>query len=227
MLCCPAAPPVLVLVSGPPGAGKSSLCARLSGFYGLVHLDKDELDEKVMPGKRDAEYRQNLEPLVLRDLLASARDLLTQGEGCILDAPWTCILHDRPELVQEIQTICSHANALLLVFELGLSTEVLYHRLLCRNLERDSPKLESSDSWRLFLSRDHVSEVVPLPHVPVDAERDLEDVFEFCCSHLGELIAQRKPHAPCADPVSSASVAFSDSVCAETATTRSASMDSL
>ena len=85
-----------VVVTGPPGSGKSTLSRALANELGLPLLAKDELKERLLDADPVSTVAQSREVgrRAVRDLLAAARDA---GEG-VLDSVWV----DRAAAVERL-----------------------------------------------------------------------------------------------------------------------------
>lgn len=167
----------LVLVSGPPGCGKSTLAKGLAEKFGFVWLDKDCIDEPFSPGKRGVHYTKKVEPKVLAGVLALARLNLSAGNSVLLDVPWTHIMLNSPEWVEAIRMSAKASGAALQVLECVISEDVLRERLRKRGLDRDQVKL-SPEGWVRFKTADRLGEKNPLPHTIIDVEKPFEEAFE-------------------------------------------------
>lgn len=165
------------MVSGPPGAGKSTLSGPLCREFRWVWLDKDAIDEPFSPGKRDVYYNREIEPKVLEALLNLARLNLQGGQSVLIDLPWTHILLNEPQWVQKIQNLIEETGVKLLVLECRLSEESLKKRLTQRGLARDQSKL-SEEGWVAFRKRDRLGERNPFPHYEIDMEEGIESCLE-------------------------------------------------
>ncbi|MCY3659224.1 MAG: AAA family ATPase [Caldilineaceae bacterium] len=81
-------PPVLVLVNGPPCAGKSHLTDVLAGSTSLPVLTKDMIKETVYDtaGWADRDWSRRLGTAASALLWMFARSLLSQGQDCLIEA---------------------------------------------------------------------------------------------------------------------------------------------
>ena len=80
--------PVLVLVNGPPCAGKSHLTDVLAGSTSLPILTKDMIKETVYDtaGWADRDWSRRLGTAAAALLWMFARSLLSQGQNCLIEA---------------------------------------------------------------------------------------------------------------------------------------------
>jgi predicted kinase len=79
--------PLLVVVSGPPGAGKTTLARRLGADLGLPVFDRDDLKDSMFEtlGWSDREWSQRLGLAAYELLYLIAERLLASGVSVILD----------------------------------------------------------------------------------------------------------------------------------------------
>lgn len=167
----------LILISGPPGAGKSTLAKPLARALPAAHLDKDCIDEPFSPNDRGTHYTQTIEPKVLQGLLNLAELNLQNGMSVILDVPWTHIMINSPEWVERIQAIAQHTQSRLIVLECIISEDNLRKRLRNRGFERDQVKLTDS-GWVHFKNTDHIGKRNPLSHFEIDITKPVEECLQ-------------------------------------------------
>jgi len=172
----------LVLISGPPGVGKSTLSRRLAQDLSLVLIDKDLIDEAFSPGDRGENYTKFIEAKVIAAMLNLADENL-KNFSVILDAPWTHILLQKPYLHQEIDQIAKQNHAEVRVIELHLSEQDLFVRIKARNLDRDHVKL-SKEGWRQFKESDEIEKRIDRDHFAIDASLDKEEVYRLAKDYL-------------------------------------------
>ena len=81
-------PPVLVLVNGPPCAGKSHLTEVLAASTSLPIMTKDMIKETVYDsaGWADRDWSRRLGAAATVLLWVFARSLLSQGQDCLIEA---------------------------------------------------------------------------------------------------------------------------------------------
>jgi len=157
----------LILVSGPPGIGKSTLSAYLAKELPAVHLDKDAIDEPFSPNERGEKYNREVEPKVLEGLLGLATLNLRAGHKVILDVPWTHILINSPEWIERINEVVEGTQSVLKVIECVLPENILRERIKKRGLKRDLVKL-TDEGWAAFVEMDKIGHKNPFPHFEMD-----------------------------------------------------------
>jgi predicted kinase len=176
--------PCLILVSGPPAAGKSTLSMGLAAHTGAICLDKDCIDDGFHPQDRGEHYTREVEPKVLTALLNLARLNLNIGNHVITDVPWSHIMLNTPEWIDRIENLCEETNAQLIVFECVLSEKKLKERMRERNLDRDQFRT-SDEGWETFKKTDRIGELNPMPHTIIDMEKDPESCLKNALDHMG------------------------------------------
>ena len=103
-------PPSLVIISGPPGAGKSSLAADISRDLGLAMLAKDMFKEAIfdhLPGV-DTSDAHRLGVAAVGMMYAFASHQLENGVGIILESTF-----DRGKAEEDVRPLLEMANAVV------------------------------------------------------------------------------------------------------------------
>jgi predicted kinase len=88
---------VLIVFTGPPCSGKSTLAAEVARLRGLPHLSMDATRQRLLPG---AAHTRADRQVAYRGMHFAAELLLAAGAGAVLDAPY-----DHPEDRAEIARI--------------------------------------------------------------------------------------------------------------------------
>ena len=162
----PRARPVLVVVSGLPGTGKSRLCQELSRRSGAVVLESDALRRRLFP--RPTYSRQ--ESRRLFDLIhAAVERLLRQGVSCILDATNLAERHRQP--LYEIAAACA---AELLLVEVTAPAAVALARLQQRAATPGS--LSEADA-AVYQRMRRQREEIGREHFVVDTSKPTEEAL--------------------------------------------------
>lgn len=176
-----------VLISGPPGVGKSTLAFGLARKLRLTWLDKDAIDEPFSPNDRGPRYTRVIEPKVLTAILNLAALNLRAKQGVLLDVPWTHILINSPQWIKRIQSLCRAHKAKLLVLECTLPETQLRERMRQRNFARDRKRLTPA-GWKRFQVTDKLGCANPLPHHVISMDRSKAQTLKSAVKIVRESI---------------------------------------
>lgn len=150
--------PILRIVIGTAGSGKSTIAQRLARRHGAVYLDKDAMSARFVeaalvsagydPGDREANpfYRDNILPLEYDSLLDVAGANLRLGCSVVVDAPFSPYLSD-PAFITTAAERFDWPPIDVEVVRVHVSPRTLQDRLRKRGLERDQVKLAHWDGY--------------------------------------------------------------------------------
>lgn len=172
--------PLLVVLCGLIGTGKSTLAATLAEITGFEVLRSDEL-RKVIAGldKKEHRYEPFGERIYSREffdatytmLLKEASRLLGKGDGVILDASFK-----KEKYRSEARDIADSFKIPFLLIECSCSDEVIKQRLIKR--EREGTDI-SDGRWSVFLKQksdfEGITEISKGEHLIIDTHKVLDD----------------------------------------------------
>jgi len=178
--------PLLVIVLGPAGSGKSSVSRHLARRIGGAHLDKDTitggLTEEILrlaghdPHDRDNNpyYVERVMPLEYAALMSVAGDCLRAGTSAVLDAPFGAFLDD-PQFLERQAHDHDWPRAHRVVVRVVTDADTIRRRIAHRGLSRDAWKLAH---WDEFWARASAREVCwsDVVSVDVDSSADPPDL---------------------------------------------------
>ncbi len=158
------AKPVLLLLSGLPGTGKSFLARRLAEALPFVIIESDVVRKILFPQPL---YTAQESRWVHRTCHALMAKLLKRGVRVIYDA--TNLIEYHRELVYRI---AQKAGARLVVVKTVASEEVVRERLRAR---QEGVRELSDADWRVYRRMASRQEQVSHPHLVIDTSEDLEE----------------------------------------------------
>jgi predicted kinase len=151
--------PVLRIVIGTAGSGKSTVAQRLAEEHGAAYLDKDTLGARFVdaallaggyePGDREsnAYYREHLLSLEYDSLLDVAGANLRLGHSVVVDAPFTPYLAEPHYIIGAAERLAWPPRVRVDVVSVRVGPRLLRKRLESRALDRDRWKLANWDEY--------------------------------------------------------------------------------
>ena len=131
---------MVIVIAGPPCAGKSTIAAQVSRRLGIPHLSMDAVRQRLLPG---AAHTRADRKVAYRAMLMAAELLHGAGKSVILDAPYG---H------QEDRDALAAVDPLWV--ECKVSPAVAVKRLRARGIDPERPDLtekivrESAENYR-------------------------------------------------------------------------------
>ncbi len=158
------AKPVLLLLCGLPGTGKSFLACRLAEALHFVIIESDMVRKIIFPQPR---YTAQESRWVHRTCHALMAKLLKRGVRVIYDA--TNLVEYHRELVYRI---AKRAEARLVVVKTVASEEVVRERLRAR--QEEAAEISDAD-WRIYRRMASRQEEISHHHLVIDTTETLEE----------------------------------------------------
>jgi predicted kinase len=167
--------PILTLVGGYAGSGKTEFSRFLSDITGWAFLDKDSLTRPMVerllvslggdPHDRHTElYLREVRPLEYRCLMETAFDNLHVGTSAILSAPFIAELAD-PDWVSRLTNRCAAKSIDVAVVWVRCDVESMREYIEFRGAARDAWKL---GNWQTYISSLNTEASPPTAHITVD-----------------------------------------------------------
>ncbi len=184
----------VVLVTGPPGVGKSTVASGIAHALGAVSLDIDAIFAPIVP-LLAAHPREVTRTAIYQSLIATAEASLAAGCHVLVAAPFTRERRDPFAWARLSQRLSSPGAAAVLVW-LHAPRAVLLERLAKRGAARDAHKLADPVSW---LSDAEPDDPPIVPHIAVDATQAREGAVRqvlrdlLLCERLAASCAEGRP----------------------------------
>ncbi len=173
--------PILLLVMGAPGSGKSTVSKSLLETCNFVYLDNNFIADSISRDSRVDDAYLELRRLVYDSLYRIASENLKVRNSVLLDVPH--ITHMTSTTWRdEINGIASATGATLKIVRCYCSERTLLQRIRSRGEPRDQWKL---DNWPQFLEKEPMMVSIPLSHIDVNTERPINQNTAKIVEYLG------------------------------------------
>ncbi|MBI4199444.1 MAG: ATP-binding protein [Chloroflexi bacterium] len=183
-LPAPARRPVVVVLSGLPGTGKSTFGKRLGQRVPLAVLESDALRRLLV---RVPTYAAEESARLFDAIHQLIGELLGQRVPVLLDATNLVEAHR-----QQVYAIAEKHHALLLVVRLEAPRETVRQRLARR--AQDEAREDSSEAgWEVYERMRPSVETIQRPHLVIDTSRDLEPAVSRLAQEVQAWLAGEQP----------------------------------
>lgn len=146
----------LILVTSPPASGKTYISKQLAKtLKHVVYLDKDTLiilSKQIykvagQPYNRDSEFfEENIRDYEYETIVALALEALEYDDIVLINAPFTEEIRN-VDYINNLKAMLTEKNARLSVVWVETSIEVCRQRMIARNSDRDTWKLEHWEEY--------------------------------------------------------------------------------
>ncbi len=157
--------PVLIILTGLPGTGKTTFAAKLASALPAVVVESDRVRKILFPKPRYDAEENRLVHTVARALI---RNFLKTSHSVISDATNLIEFHRRLLL-----RVSASLGVPALVVQITAPPEVVRNRLETRSTRR-SPSDVSDATWEIYERMRRYDKAIPEPHLRVDTTRDLD-----------------------------------------------------
>ena len=165
----PVAHPVLVIISGLPGTGKSHFSRQLAERVPLAMLESDALRKTLFPVPTHSASESSL---VFRLIHALIGEILDRGVPVLLDATSLVEAHRK-----RLYTIADQRDVKLVLVRMEAPSDVVRERLAGRN--RQEQREDHSDAdWSVYQRMRRSEEPISRSHFTVDTSRDVGPMVE-------------------------------------------------
>lgn len=146
----------LILVTSPPACGKTHISKELSKeLKNIVYLDKDTLiplSKQIFvvagePYNRSSDFfEEHIRDYEYECVIDLALDALEYNDIVLINAPFTREIRDM-EYINNLKEMLAQKGAKLVVIWVQTSPEIVHQRMIARNSDRDTWKLENWDEY--------------------------------------------------------------------------------
>lgn len=163
-------PPLLVLVTGAAGSGKTTLSLRLLDRLQAMYIDKDMIADGFTEERSGEFYEQGIRKGMYAAIDNIARGNLLIGNSVLIDSTYSTEVQ-RKGWIQRYRTLTKKTNSRLKILRCITPEAVLKERFQKRNHLRDRHVLRD---WRGFLKREPVHVPLPREGIEIDTSESLE-----------------------------------------------------
>jgi predicted kinase len=156
--------PVIVLVTGLPGTGKSFFCRKLAEKAALLVLESDDLRKKLFPSP---DYSSEESTRLFNACHTLISELLHDGVSVVFDATNLSEKHR-----ERIYNIADKNGARLIVVEVKAPAELVYQRLHDRKMRIDIHNKSDADR-KVYERMKNNIERIKRNFLVVDTSRDI------------------------------------------------------
>lgn len=161
------AKPVIIVISGLPGTGKSYLCGKIAERLPVVVLESDVL-RKLLFSSPD--YNPTESSRLFRAIHLLIWRLLEKGISLVLDAT------NLSESYRErLYSIADHLDAKLILVRVEAPPEVVKERLRARTTNQDG---NSDADWEVYKKMKPTVQKIRRMHYVVDTSRDVTPALD-------------------------------------------------
>jgi predicted kinase len=171
----------VVIVAGPPGAGKSTVAPGIAQALGAASIDIDATFSPIVP-LLGPHARDVVRAAIYESLAVTTETSLQAGVHVVVVAPFTRERRD-PVAWERLSARLSARGADTVLVWVHAPRELLLERLVARGETRDADKLADPASWL----REAEPEAPPrVPHIAVEATHTAEHAVEHILRELVE-----------------------------------------
>ncbi|GAC1321880.1 MAG: hypothetical protein NVSMB2_18970 [Chloroflexota bacterium] len=161
--------PVVVMLVGPPGSGKTRFGRRLASALGAQVVETDRVRKQLFAEPR---YTSGEHAAVYGWCHALIRSAVIVGKPIIFDAT---NLEERQR--RKVYDIADAAGARLLILWIASPASTIQERLLRRHAAREEFDLSDAD-WSVYLELRRRAEPIRRPHTVINTSTSFETLYE-------------------------------------------------
>jgi hypothetical protein len=161
--------PVIIMLSGLPGTGKSYFCRKLTERLPFMIVESDAVRKELFP---NPSYSAGESASVFRAVHSLIEEMAQNGLSVIFDAT---NLEERHRKI--VYRIAGRTGAKLMLVEVEAPPETVQTRLKARSLQRNCDD-HSDATWEIYQKMRKTADEITRPHYTVNTAGDITPVIE-------------------------------------------------
>jgi aminoglycoside phosphotransferase family enzyme/predicted kinase len=180
--------PLLLIVGGLMGTGKSTLAAKLAEIFDVDVLSTDRLRHQLLGASTqrasfgEGHYQPDLRERIYGELLRQASEILKTGQSAVLDGTFLtdCLRTRAYDVAHKNGAVCLHVSC-------TCSRQLAYARIQQR-AEQGQSESEARTELYDLQARDFESPCADDPSITVDTTETMSDQVKAVCAELRHMI---------------------------------------